>query len=242
MKNKRLALLISGGGTTMAAIIDACQNGSLTGIKPALVIASSIDAGGIMKASKRGIPHYVVNPKDYDSDEEFGEELLRACQLYKIDIPGQYGWMPKTPVNFIEVYKDYTTNQHPGIVIPGHLAFGGKGMYGMRVHCATLRFMRMIGCKDPYTEATAQRVHPEYDRGAVLCVERVPIKPDDTPESLQQRVLPAEHRVQIKTLQMYANDEVQELVRPELFDSKNTKAYEAWSEAREIAAMLYPRG
>jgi len=241
MKKLRLVMLVSGSGSTACAIINACERGELTGIEPALVIASEYDIGAIFKVSAKGIRHVVIRRKDYDSQEEFGAALIEVCRRYSIDLVGQYGWMPKTPENFINAFVDMMINQHPGIVIPGERDFGGNGMYGMRVHVATLFYMRTVEFRNPYTEATAQRVAPDFDEGAVLYVERVKILADDTPVLLQKRVLLAEYRVQIKTLQMFGDGTVEELGRDPVIGDRQ-EAIDVWHKAKRIARTLYPKG
>lgn len=237
----RIALLISGGGTTAREIIRACKSGRLDA-EPVCVIASQQDAGGIQKALQEGIPPkdvLVIARKDYETSEAFGEAILKACHERDVDLIGQYGWMPKTPANVIEAYSGMIINQHPGPLDPGRPDFGGKDMFGRRVHCARLYFVRKDG-QDFWTEATAQRAAAEYDRGAVLKTKRVEILPDDDPISLQERVLPAEHEVQIETLRDFAQGTVKELVREHPLVPPEKELLLA--EAKRIVIALFPHG
>jgi len=237
----RIALLISGDGTTAQEIIRACKSRRL-GAQPACIIASRPDAGGIQKALQEGMLQkdvLVIARKDYETTEAFGEAILKACSERAVDIIGQYGWMPKTPANVIEAYSGRMINQHPGPLDPGRLDFGGKDMFGRRVHCARLYYVRQDS-QDFWTEATAQRVAAEYDLGAVLKTKRIEILPDDDPISLQQRVLPAEHEVQIETLQDFANGRVQEIVREHPLVPPEKESLLA--EAKRIAISLFPHG
>ena len=202
----KVALFISGGGTTAEAIIRAAKCGQLAGVEVACVIASSAEAGGIERAKKAGVPEkdvLILPPKAFPSREEFGEAIIKECRARGVDFVGQYGWLVRTPENVIKAFEGRIVNQHPGPLDPGRPDFGGKGMFGRRVHAARLFFVRAVQ-RDFWTEATAHRVIAEYDKGAVLCAKRVSILPDDTPESLQARVLPVEHEVQIETLAMFA--------------------------------------
>ncbi|MDO8617291.1 MAG: formyltransferase family protein [Candidatus Uhrbacteria bacterium] len=243
----RLALFISGGGTTMEQIILACQSGSLKGkIEPALVIASRANAGGIKKALNVGIARdriLIIDPKRCASPEGFGISLWAVCRLEEIDFIGQYGWMPLTPQNVIDTYASRMINQHPGPLDPGHPDFGGKGMYGRRVHAARLLFVRQTG-RDFWTEATAQRVDAKFDRGAVIKTERVPIEPDDDVAALQQRVMAAEHRVQIAVLEDAADGRSPpaggEMVREERLVRFGEEGILA--ECKQTAVWLFPRG
>jgi len=240
----RIAMLISGGGTTMQAIIRACRNGILTDkVEPALVIASKSEAGGLQKALTEGVPKrdiLVIAKRDYPDELAFGGAILNACQERKIDFIGQYGWMVKTPPNVIKAFSGMMVNQHPGPLDPGRPDFGGQGMFGLRVHCARLLFVRLTRCAQT-TEATAQRVAIDYDKGALLHLREVDINVlKDTPESIQQRLLPREHEVQIETLKMFGDGHGQEIQRAApLIRSGEEKILEY---VKQKAAKLYPNG
>lgn len=244
----RLALLISGGGTTMAAILKACKDGgTLYGlIEPALVIASTPEAGGIIKAVEAKMPTQdivVIDPKVEpirDLLETFGRMILSHCFHRGVDVIGQYGWMPKTPPVVMAAYPGMMINQHCGPLDPGRPDFGGPGMYGRRVHSAVLYFARSIRRPFPFTEAVAQRVAPTFDTGAVLHRETVPIERDDDVIALQQRVLAVEHRVQIEVLRQFATGQVFELSRSEplIFPSEEP----VLQEAKRVAKTQFPNG
>lgn len=216
----KVTLLISGGGTTAEAIINAAKSGrlasgKLAGVEIACVIASTPEAGGIERAKKAGVPEkdvLVLSPKAFATREEFGGAIIKECRARGADFVGQYGWLVKTPENVIEAFAGRIVNQHPGPLDPGRSDFGGKGMFGRRVHAARLFFVRAVN-RDFWTEATTHRVIAEYDKGAVLHAKRVPIIPDDTSETLAARTLPVEYEVQIETLAMLARGEVREIVR-----------------------------
>lgn len=202
----RLAMLASSSGTTVEAILKAHNRGELPGIEPALIVAGGPDAGVIERARELKFDAVqIVERKQFASAKAFGQELLDLFKAFGINLVGQYGWLPKTPRNVIKAFDNgqRIINQHPGPV-PW---FGGKDMYGIRVHAAVLRFVLAVrerGRKCYGTYVVAQRVAPEYDQGEVLCYRAVPILPDDTPEELQKRALPEEWRVQIETLQRFA--------------------------------------
>lgn len=242
----RLALLISGGGTTMAAILQACKNGGqLYGkVEPALVISSALDAGGIEKALAAGLSKddvVVIDPRNFgDPRQDFGEAIITACRQRSVDVIGQYGWMPTTPPNVVTTYWGKMINQHCGPLDPGRPDFGGQGMYGKRVHCARLYFVRSTR-RDFWTEAVAQRVGIKLDAGPVLHRATLPILPDDDPISLQQRLLPVEHQAQIETLELFASGRIRDLptrttplVAP---DEELTLQH-----AKQIARRLFPKG
>lgn len=251
----KLALLISGGGTTMEAIIKAClPAGRRAGTgyikaEPVLVIASKPDAGGVEKARALGIPEkdiLIINPKDFKNREEFGEIIIKECKKRKVNLIGQYGWMVKTPDKVIDAFPNMIINQHPGPLDPnGNGDFGGAGMFGMRVHQARLEFVKKVNRParaggDFWTEATAHRVTSEFDKGAILKRKQVPIFPSDTAETLQARVLPVEHEVQIETLRDFANGIVSEYKREiPLVLPGEEKILE---ECKEEAKKLYSNG
>lgn len=229
----------------MAAIMQAIRSGALEGVKPRLVIASKEGIGAIQKARDAGLSDQrikVISPRHYDTSEGFGQRIVEECRRWDINFIGQYGWLPKTPQEVITAFRGMMVNQHPGPLDPSEPGydFGGKGMYGARVVAARLHFVRMTK-RDFWTEATAQRVEPEFDRGAVLKAERVAITPVDTVETLQARLLPAEHRVQIAALRDFAEGSVKPLCRPTRWLVKNSEV-PLLEEAKRLAAIQYPHG
>ena len=229
----------------MAAIFEAILDGRLSGVFPSLVIASKPDIGAITKARATGLASdriVVLPPKNFSTPAEFGGRILEECKKRDVNFIGQYGWMPKTPVEVIQAFPGMMSNQHPGPLDPSISGydFGGPGMYGARVTAARLHFVRMVN-RDFWTEATAQRVEPEFDRGDVLKAARVPIFPDDTVETLQARLLPAEHRVQIDTLRDFTRGDVRPVRRSAGWRVKNRER-DILAEAKRRAIAEYPHG
>ncbi len=238
----RIALLISGNGTTAEQIILAVNSGTLKGIEPALVIASRDGIPGIERVMKAGISKedvVVIQPGDFENEKAFGEAIIKTCEARGVEFIGQYGWMQKTPRNVVERFRGMMVNQHLGPLDPGRPDFGGTGMYGRRVHAARLYFVRQTN-HDFWTEATAQRVAVEFDGGAVLKRKQVLILPDDDVAALQERVLPVEHEVQIETLHDFATGQVKELKRetPLVLPGEET----ILEEAKRAAILLFPKG
>lgn len=235
----RIALLISGGGTTMRAIIQACKEGVLKGkVKPALVVSSKPNAGGIQKAKDEGILKgniRVLVRKDFSTPDDFGEAILKECRLHEVDFIGQYGWMVLTPENVIRAFPKMMTNQHPG----PPPEFGGEGMFGLRVHAAVIWFAHNCG-RPFYTEAVAQYVDPEYDMGTVVKSQEVEVLQSDDPISLQERVLPIEHKVQIEALLDFANGTVTEVAREEPLILPEERVL--LGEARRVGITMFPKG
>ncbi len=238
-------MLISGGGTTMAAILEACKKGPLQGlIEPTLVISSRLDAGGIQKAIAAGIDPMrimICNRRMFPSDDAFGSTLLEMLQHYAIDIVGQYGWLPYTPPNVIEAFAGRILNQHNAPLDPGRPHFGGDGCYGRRNVCSRLYYARKTQSpQDQWTEATTHYVIPEVDAGAVIGRARVEILPGDDVFSLQQRLLEVEHQLQIEVLARLACGTATPLVREEPLVPR-------WrvpllNESKFVAGLLFPNG
>lgn len=179
----KYASFISGSGTTMEAMAKV--------FKPALVIASRSDSEGIGKAKKLKIPVVVINPKDFKTSELFGKEILKNLKKYKINFVTQNGWLPLTPKNVIQKYKNNIYNQHPG-PLP---QFGGKGMFGLHVHEA------VINSGQNFTYAVVHKVDEKFDTGQIVKISpKIYFDKNTTPEQLQQLVLPFEHQLQIDLL------------------------------------------
>ena len=208
----RIGMLISGGGTTVEQIFIACMKGDLRGLaEPAVVISSRRGAAGIRRMLDAGMdPRHVIviRPRDFETPEEYGEAINRACDERGVDFLGQYGHLAKTPENVINHFPGMMVNQHPGPLDPRFPDFGGDGMYGLRVHCARIYYARATGL-DFWTEATAQRVAPEYDEGAVITRWSLPIQrfPRDTARTLAAKLLPLEHALHIHIIGMFARGE-----------------------------------
>jgi len=240
---ERLASLISGEGTTMREVIKACSSNEVP-MDIVCVISSNPLAEGVGKARKLAIPDkdiVVINPNDFRdgnkkiNQENFGKAILKELRKRRVTVVTQNGWLPLTPKNVIKEYENKIFNQHPGPVPE----FGGKGMYGRRVHTAVLLFTRMTN-REPWTEAVVQRVHRENDQGAVVKSARIEIKTDDTVESLSQRVLLVEHRIQIELLKDVAAGKVGEITRRKKLVRPGQE--EALDLAKKVGILLYPRG
>lgn len=203
MKPIRLAIFISGSGTTYQAVHDSCeQRGGLKDqAKVNLVVASRSQAPGVQKAIANGMTPeknlFIFRPKDFSSEEEFGETIIKTCRQRDIDLILQLGWMIKTPANVIKAYRNHILNQHPG-----PLEFGGQGMYGVHVHAAVLKFNELTSRAN--TWATVHLADERYDHGQIIKEWPVPTYPNDTPEKLAERVLPAEHELVKRVIWEYA--------------------------------------
>jgi phosphoribosylglycinamide formyltransferase 1 len=235
---ERLGILISGGGTTMAEIIKACQSGEIPNTEIACIIASNPGAGGIEKAKKLSIPSedIVVIEPDKTNRNAFGMAIIKELKSRGVSLVTQNGWLPLTPGKVIEAFSGMIFNQHPGPVPE----FGGKGMYGRRVHASVLYFFRETGQKNPYTEVIGQRVAAKFDQGAVIQSAPVEILDGDTADDLQQRALPIEHRVQINMLKDIVTGNIREIRRakPLVLPGQEN----ILEQAKHAAVLLYPKG
>ena len=173
-----VAVLVSGGGTNLQALIDA-QGKVLQHGKIKLVISSKPGVYALHRAEKVGIEHCVIAKRDYTTQEEFSNALLQQLQSYQIDMIVLAGYLSILDETIIRAYPNRIINIHPSL-IP---SFCGKGYYGLKVHEAALAY----GVK--VTGATVHIVNEVPDGGKILLQKAVDILPFDTPETLQQRVM-----------------------------------------------------
>ena len=173
-----IAVLVSGGGTNLQALIDA-QGKVLQHGKIKLVISSKPDVYALQRAEQAGIEHCVIAKRDYETQEEFSNAILQQLQSYQIDMIVLAGYLSILDETIIRAYSNRIINIHPSL-IP---SFCGKGYYGLKVHEAALAY----GVK--VTGATVHIVNEIPDGGKILLQKAVDILPFDTPETLQQRVM-----------------------------------------------------
>ena len=179
LKKARVAVLVSGGGTNLQAIINAAGRGELPSAELALVIASNDTAYALKRAEKAGIPAAVVSKKLAGSQQVFEERMLEKLREYRIDLIVLAGFMNILSADFVSRYPRRILNVHPSL-IP---AFCGEGYFGLRVHEAALA----KGVK--VTGATVHFVNEIPDGGEIIFQKAVAIREDDTPETLQKRVM-----------------------------------------------------
>ncbi len=179
LKETRIAVLVSGGGTNLQALIDAQAGGILHSGRIVLVISNKEGAYALQRAAAAGIPTRTVTRKACGSPEAFEAALLEALREAGAELVILAGFMSILSADFVRRYPDRILNVHPAL-IP---SFCGKGMYGLRVHQAALDY----GVK--VTGATVHLVNEIPDGGRILLQKAVDIRPDDTAESLQRRVM-----------------------------------------------------
>ena len=175
----RVAILVSGGGTNLQAIIDAKNAGKIPSAELSLVIASNDKAFALTRAANAGIPSEVLRKAKGEDVTLYGERLLEVLRAHEIDLVVLAGFLTILPENVIRAYDHRILNVHPSL-IP---SFCGDGFYGLRVHEAALA----KGVK--VTGATIHFVNEITDGGDIIAQKAVEVLPDDTPETLQKRVM-----------------------------------------------------
>ena len=179
MSRARIAVLVSGGGTNLQALIDAEKKGIIKNGKIELVISNKEGAYALKRAAKANIPSVVVSKKALGSAQIFEEKLIQLIDENKIDVIVLAGFMVILSESFTKRYPKRIINVHPSL-IP---SFCGEGFYGLRVHEAALEY----GVK--VTGATVHFVNEIPDGGEIIMQKAVSIREDDTPETLQKRVM-----------------------------------------------------
>jgi len=193
MQRLKLAVLLSGSGTTLENIFQKSAAGTLHA-DVALVVASRSDAFGVERAKRRGVSARVVEKKQFKNTAEFSQALFDVITPYSPDLIVLAGFMSllKIPPQ----YKNKVINVHPAL-LP---AFGGKGFYGRHVHEAVLKH----GCK--LAGCTVHFVDDAYDQGPIIAQKAVPVLPDDTADSLAARVQLAEREIYPEVIELIAQD------------------------------------
>ena len=176
---KKIAVLVSGGGTNLQAIIDALADGTIQDARICLVLSNNRSAFALERAKKAGIPAAAGSPRDYPSRDAFNEALLRAVKDAGPDLVVLAGFLCVIPPRMVTEYKNRILNIHPSL-IP---SFCGTGYYGLKVHEAALaRGVKISG-------ATVHFVDSGTDTGPILLQKAVEVREDDTPKSLQLRIM-----------------------------------------------------
>lgn len=193
----RLAVLVSGGGTNLQAIIDGIADGTITNTEIAVVISNNKNVYALERARENGIEAVCVSPKDFGDRQAFNEALLASIQSYNPDLVVLAGCLVVIPEIMVKAYPNRIINIHPAL-IP---AFCGTGYYGLKVHEGVLaRGVKVTG-------ATVHFVDEGTDTGPIILQKAVEVHEDDTPKSLQQRVMEeAEWVIMPQAINLIAND------------------------------------
>lgn len=195
----KIAVLVSGGGTNLQAIIDRIGDGTITNTEIAAVISNNKNAYALERATKAGIPAKCVSPKDFPDREAFNDALLQAVDETGADLVVLAGFLVVIPEKMIQKYRNRIINIHPSL-IP---SFCGKGYYGLKVHEGVLaRGVKVTG-------ATCHFVDEGTDTGPIILQKAVEVRQGDTPEVLQRRVMEqAEWIIMPEAIDLIANGKV----------------------------------
>ena len=192
----RVAVLVSGGGTNLQAIIDAVKDGTITNTELVAVISNNANAYALTRAKENGIEALCISPKDYADRADFHKALLEKINELKVDLIVLAGYLVKIPEEMVHQYSHRIINIHPSL-IP---SFCGVGSYGLHVHEAVLE----KGVK--VTGATVHYVDEGMDTGEIIAQKPVMVEEGDTPEILQKRVMEqAEWKLLPAAINMIAN-------------------------------------
>ncbi len=200
MAEKKIGVLVSGGGTNLQALIDAQKRGELGGGRITLVIASKPDVYALTRAADNGIEGRVLARKDFDSIADYSKALADELEGAGIDLVVLAGFLTIIDEQVYERFPNRIINVHPAL-IP---SFCGKGYYGLRVHEAALaKGVKVSG-------ATVHIVTPECDAGPIILQKAVDVKQNDTPESLQKRIMEeAEWKILPEAVKLFCEERIE---------------------------------
>lgn len=195
----KIAVLVSGGGTNLQAIMDSIDNGTITNTTIEVVISNKKDAYALERAAKKGIANECISPKDFEKREDFNQKLLDTLIAYQVDLVVLAGYLVIIPENVVKHFENRIVNIHPSL-IP---SFCGDGFYGLHVHEAVLARGNKV------TGATVHFVDDGTDTGPIILQKAVEVQNGDTPEVLQKRVMEqAEWHILPKAIDLIANGKV----------------------------------
>ncbi len=196
----KLAVLVSGGGTNLQAVMDAMDAGTITNAQISVVISNNPNAYALERAKNHGIEAVCISPKNFPDRENFNQALLAKIQSYGVDLVVLAGCLVVIPEIMVKAYPNRIINIHPAL-IP---SFCGTGYYGLKVHEGVLaRGVKVTG-------ATVHFVDEGTDTGPIILQKAVEVKEGDTPKILQQRVMEeAEWKILPRAIDLIANGKVQ---------------------------------
>jgi len=193
----RLGFLASHGGSNVQAILDACREGRLEA-EPCVVISNNSDAHVLDRAQAARVPAFHLSSHTHPDPIRLDDAILAILEKHRVNLIVLAGYMKKLGPKTLARYRGRVLNIHPALLPK----FGGRGMYGHHVHEAVL------AAHEKESGATVHIADAEYDEGRILAQQKVPVLPDDTPDSLAARVLTVEHRLYAETLHRIASGEI----------------------------------
>ncbi|MCR4601670.1 MAG: phosphoribosylglycinamide formyltransferase [Clostridia bacterium] len=195
---KNIAVMVSGGGTDLQSVIDNVENGYIENGRIVLVIASKPGIYALERAAAHGIRGVVIGKDEYPDMADRTEAIIRALSEAGTDLVVLAGYLSVLQPALIEAYRNRIINIHPSL-IPKYC---GKGFYGMHVHEA------VIAAGERESGATVHFVDEGVDTGKIIIQRKVEVLSDDTPETLQQRVLEVEHEILPEAVKKFCNGEI----------------------------------
>lgn len=193
----KIGFLASHGGSNMQAILDACAQKTIAAT-PSLLVCNNLGAKALDRAQKAGMPAEVLNGKTHPDFAQLDQAIFQSLQDAGVELVILAGYMKKIGPRVLEGYRNRILNIHPSLLPK----FGGQGMFGMNVHRAVLE------ARESESGATVHLIDEVYDQGPILHQARVPVLPEDTPESLQARVLEQEHQLYPATIAKILSGEI----------------------------------
>jgi phosphoribosylglycinamide formyltransferase-1 len=194
---KRIVVLISGGGTNLQAIIDSSENKNISG-EVVGVISNQASAFGLERAKNHHISNHYFGKKNYPDKTIRNDEMIKCIQEMKPDLIVLAGYLAILEPSFIQAFENKIINIHPSLIPK----YAGKGFYGMKVHTA------VIENKEAFSGATVHFVDEKIDTGQMIIQESLRVLDEDTPESLQKRILKIEHDILIRSINKYLLGEI----------------------------------
>jgi len=190
----RTAVLVSGGGSNLDAILSAQKAGHLGSAQVTLVISSRAGVKALEHAAAYQIPACVLERAKFSSEKEFQQAVLSALKAARIQLVCLAGYLRLLSPDIIAAFRGRILNIHPSLLPK----FGGSGMYGHHVHAAVLK------AEEPFSGCSVHVVDEEFDHGPVIASARVPVEKNDTPETLAARILEQEHQLYPKTIAAFS--------------------------------------
>ncbi|TET45274.1 phosphoribosylglycinamide formyltransferase [candidate division TA06 bacterium] len=197
MTKLRLGILASHGGTNLQSIIDSCEAARIPA-EVVVVISNNGQSGALERARKHRIDAVHLSNKHYPDNEDLDEAIVKVLREHEVDLVCLAGYMKKRGPKFLSAFKNRILNIHPALLPK----FGGKGFYGMRVHEAVL------AAEEKESGVTVHIVDEKYDHGSILAQKRVPVLPDDAPETLAARILVEEHKIYSEVIGKIATGDI----------------------------------
>ena len=192
-----IAVFASHNGSDLQAIIDACMSGRIKA-RVCAVFSNNSDSRALQRAQEAGIDHHHVSAKVFGGEDLMNDEILRILDAHNTDIIFLAGYLKKFSAEISRKYHNRVFNIHPALLPK----YGGQGMYGMNVHQAVIK------AKETVSGITIHRVNEEYDQGEIVAQTTVDISPDETAESLAEKVLEREHIFIVEVLGKIVDGEI----------------------------------